>query len=121
MTVNTTLFIYGTLKRGDVRASLLDRQTFLGKAATAPYYRLFNTGDYPALVEAPPLDLPGVSISGELWQVDQTCLNRLDEEEAVDEGLYERRPIELAEKQTNVQAYFYLPSVEHMADCGSCW
>lgn len=115
------LFIYGTLKRGDVRAPLLAGQSFLGEATTAPRYRLFNTGDYPALVEAKPLGLAGVSILGELWQVDDNCLARLDIEEGVDEGLYERRVIELDGGDAGVQSYFYLHPVTGMPDCGDHW
>ena len=115
------LFIYGTLKRGDVRAYLLQGQTFLGEASTAPRYRLFNTGDYPALVEVEPLDLGGRSIQGELWAIDEDCLDRLDEEEGVDEGLYERRAVELSPHKERVQSYFYLPSIAGMSDCGTAW
>lgn len=117
----TTLFIYGTLKRGDVRAPLLAGQRYLGEAATAPRYRLFNTGDYPALVEAKPLGLAGVSILGELWDVDDTCLARLDIEEGVDEGLYARRVIELDGGEAGAQTYVYLRPVTGMADCGERW
>ena len=115
------LFIYGTLKRGDVRAYLLQGQSFLGETTTAQRYRLFNTGDYPALVEAEPLDLSGRSIQGELWAVDEDCLDRLDEEEGVDEGLYKRRAIELVQQIEHVQSYFYLPPITGMSDCGTAW
>ncbi len=115
------LFIYGTLKRGDVRAPLLAGQAFLGEVRTAPRYRLFNTGSYPAMVEAEALGLPGLAVVGELWAVDAEGLVRLDEEEAVDEGLYKRRMIEMADHRAEVQAYLYLQSVEGMPDCGDCW
>ena len=118
----TTLFVYGTLKRGDVRAPLLDGQRFLGEARTAPRYRLFNTGTYPALVQAGPLGLEGLAITGELWGVDAACLSRLDEEEGVDEGLYARRTIVLIDReQEAVQSYFYPPPVAGMPDCGDSW
>ena len=116
-----TLFIYGTLKRGDVRAPLLHGQAFLGEQSTAPRYRLFNTGDYPALIEAQPLGLAGRSIFGELWSVDSACLASLDLEEGVDEGLYTRRAIQMADDAGGVEAYFYMHSVQDMPDCGDCW
>jgi len=115
------LFIYGTLKRGDVRAPLLTGQHDLGNVKTQPRYRLFNTGDYPALVEAQPLGLSGRSIEGELWSVDDACLNRLDEEEGVDEGLYERIAVELIGQPETVEAYLYLHPVDGLADCGDHW
>lgn len=115
------LFVYGTLKRGDVRASLLDGQAYLGTAKTTASYRLFNTGDYPALVEADALGMPGLAIRGELWQVDAARLHRLDEEEGVEEGLYERKPIELIEPASVAQGYLYMLSVSGMSDCGDRW
>lgn len=117
----TLLFVYGTLKRGDVRAPLLDGQVFVCEAKTAACYRLFNVGTYPALTEASPLGLSGRSIHGELWQVDHACLERLDEEEGVDEGLYERRLIELDGNHPQAESYFYLHTVKGMGDCGERW
>ena len=113
------LFVYGTLKRGNVRASLLDGQAYLGTATTTRY-RLFNTGDYPALVEADALGLAGLAIRGELWQVDTVCLRRLDEEEGVEEWLYERCMIRLAGTR-RAWSYLYLQSIAGMADCGDFW
>ncbi|MEM6257018.1 MAG: gamma-glutamylcyclotransferase family protein [Planctomycetota bacterium] len=116
----TRLFVYGTLKRGGVRAYLLDGQQFLGAVHTPADYRLFNTGSYPALVEAAVLSLPGRSIRGELWEIDRDCLARLDEEEGVDEGLYERRGIALSNDFT-AWAYLYLQPTDGLEDCGDCW
>ncbi|MBX2850583.1 MAG: gamma-glutamylcyclotransferase [Phycisphaeraceae bacterium] len=115
------LFIYGTLKRGGVRAPLLEGQRFVGEARTLERYRLFNTGDYPALIEAKALTRPGRSIIGELWEVSPACLKRLDIEEGVDEGLYARRRVELMADDMSAQAYFYLHPVDGMQDCGDCW
>ena len=117
----TLLFVYGTLKRGDVRAPLLDGQQFIGEARTAPRFRLYNTGDYPALIEAQRTRLVGRSIVGELWAVDETCLARLDVEEGVEEGLYERTAIDLMGEQTPADTYLYRHSVEGFTDCGECW
>ena len=114
------LFVYGTLKRGDVRAPLLDGQHYLGQAKTTQSYRLFNVGEYPALVQAAPLGLAGRSIHGELWSVDDRCLARLDEEEGVDEGLYERRMIGLVDTQA-AWTYLYMHSTQGLADCGDHW
>lgn len=119
--MTATLFVYGTLKRGDVRAYLLQGQRFLGEAITEPSYRMFNTGSYPALVQARALGLSGLAIRGELWRVDGACLLRLDEEEGVDVGLYERRAIMLQNVNEPVESYFYLHDVAGMADCGDRW
>jgi gamma-glutamylaminecyclotransferase len=118
---STHLFVYGTLKRGDVRAPLLAQQRFIAEVRSADRYRLFNTGSYPALVDAERINLPGRSILGELWSVDRACLARLDEEEGVGEGLYARRTISLLGEAPMAQAYFYLLPVRGMADCGDAW
>lgn len=111
------LFVYGTLKRGFCRESFLAGQTFLGEAQTEPLYRMYNCGSYPGLRE----QSPGLAILGELWEVDAECFKRLDAEEGVDEGLYERRAIQLSPHREGVEAYFYLKSVAGMPDCGDCW
>ena len=117
--MSVTLFVYGTLKRGDCRHVALAGQYFQAEARTAPCYRMFNVGNYPALVESP----NGLAIEGELWQIDAACLARLDEVEGVAEGLYERRDIRLAEPFTDLsaQSYFFLKSTNALADCGACW
>lgn len=115
------LFIYGTLKRGDCRAPLLANAAFLGQAVTTQRYKLYTHGPYPALVEASAIGQPGLAIHGELYDVDDAILARLDEEEGVDEGLYERRAIALHDREVGVQAYFYLHSVAGFTDCGESW
>ena len=117
--MSVTLFVYGTLKRGDCRHGVLAGQTFQGEARTAPRYRLYNVGSYPALVES----TDGLAIEGELWRIDEGCLARLDDVEGVAEGLYERRAIELAAAPADIsaQSYFFLKSTTGLADCGPCW
>lgn len=111
------LFVYGTLKRGFCRESFLAGQMLLGEARTVPLYRMYNCGSYPGLRE----ESPGLAIQGELWEVDAECFQRLDAEEGVDDGLYERRSIQLFPHREGVEAYFYLRSVAGMPDCGDCW
>ena len=115
------LFVYGTLKRGDCRSHLLADATYLGEAVTDPRYKLYTHGPYPALIDAERVGLPGVPIQGELYAVDAATLARLDEEEGLDEGLYERRPISLADPDGSAEAYFYLRSIADMTDCGERW
>jgi len=115
----TNIFVYGTLMRGDTRHRALAGQKFLGDATTSPRYRMYNVGTYPALVESP----EGLAIEGELWNVDEACLARLDDIEGVSEGLYARRAIKLQPpfEASPAEAYFYLESIVGMADCGARW
>lgn len=117
MTVH--LFIYGTLKRGQPRHAALSRQTFVAEVRTAPAYRMFNAGTYPALVEAE----QGVAVEGELWAVSETCLRELDVIEGVAERLYARRPVLLQSPHDDVVAetYLYLQNIAGFRDCGSRW
>ncbi len=115
------LFVYGTLKTGECRATLLRGQIKRGNGKTLPKYRLFRLTGFPGLVES--AENQGLEIEGEIWDVEPDCLNRLDEEEGTDAGLYERRLIELAPPfhDAQVEAYFYLQSIAGREDCGSRW
>jgi gamma-glutamylcyclotransferase (GGCT)/AIG2-like uncharacterized protein YtfP len=113
------VFVYGTLKRGQPRHRFLAGQNFISAALTRPLYRMFNVGDYPALVQR----ADGRSIEGELWEVDETCVNTLDGVEGSDVGLYVRAEVELLPPFDRLSAFTYLyqRSVEGLADCGSRW
>lgn len=113
------LFIYGTLKRGHCRAPMLRDQQFLRTARTAPEFRLFNCGTYPGLV--PAHGGGGVAVEGELWVVDRACLARLDMEEGLDVGLYQRSAIQIPGVKQDVECYFYLQDVGSLQECGNCW
>ena len=114
------IFAYGTLKRGEERAFALKGQEFLGMARTVSRYRLLNIdGTYPGLVE----DAGGISIEGEIWEVDDECLQLLDQIEAVDVGGYERSEILLSAPHSaeKVHGYIFLGSVVGLEDCGTSW
>ena len=104
------VFVYGTLKRGGENAGSLAGQRYLGEARTLPEYRLYGLDGYPGMVAA---SEGGLSIAGEIWEVDAACLARLDELEGVAVGLYARRPIALLPpyQELAVQTYVYLRSV----------
>lgn len=115
----THLFVYGTLMRGESRHRHLAEETFVDQARSAPGYRLFDLGDYPALVEDP----DGLSIVGELWLVGDAALRELDDVEGVDEGLYARRPIPLLPPHDGIAAegYVSLESVAGLPDISPSW
>lgn len=120
----TSVFVYGSLKRGQSRSSLLDGQEFFGEKKTAPKYRLFRVkGSFPALVEAsrPDVMLPGVSVEGELWQVEHACLMMLDRVEGVAHGLFERQKVELLDFDGEAEAYFWAGSMDGLEECGVMW
>ncbi|MDH3717767.1 MAG: gamma-glutamylcyclotransferase [Planctomycetota bacterium] len=112
-----TIFVYGSLKRGQSRSAVLAQQRFLGHVVTRPKYRMYDLGAYPGLV---PHD-HGRSIEGELWGVDEGCLAELDQIEGVP-TLYRRAQVELEQCQhDDVQTYFYQGPLEGRPDCGRRW
>lgn len=117
----TVVFVYGTLKKHDCRSYLMDGSIFLGGAVTDAKYQLYNLGSYPGLVET---DFSaGVSVQGELYAVTDECLLRLDQEEGVADGLYERRKVQLLPPHAEVatEAYFYLLGLGDAEDIGTRW
>lgn len=125
-----SIFAYGTLKQGQSRAHFLQDQSLVGLARSDPDYRLFQVADYPGLVE---VDRgAGMAIVGEVWLVSPDCLRRLDEEEGVSCGEYERRSIRICRDSlvpagkitinfACIEAYFYRGPITDCRDCGPCW
>lgn len=113
------VFVYGSLKRGYGLHYLLENQLSCGNAVTQPFYRLFDVGSYPGLIEWP----EGLAIHGEIYQVDAGCLVQLDEVEGVAERLYVRRRIFLQTPfdAQEIHAWFWLGSVAGLRDCGTAW
>jgi gamma-glutamylcyclotransferase (GGCT)/AIG2-like uncharacterized protein YtfP len=103
------VFVYGTLKRGDCRHRFMAGSKFVGLAATASGYRLFHLGEYPAMVQDP----AGGQIEGEVFEVSDATLRRLDEVEGVADTRYVRKPIPLVDRFAGmtVEAYLYEGSV----------
>jgi gamma-glutamylaminecyclotransferase len=113
----TTLFVYGSLKRGQRNHGYLVGQEFVTEAQTAPRYRLYVCGGYACLVE----DLVhGVGVRGEIWLLDEEALRQVDRLEDAP-VLYSRRPVVLENFAAPVAAYFYNRDVAGCVDCGACW
>lgn len=93
------LFVYGTLKRGEVAAHLLQDACFLGEAC-APGFALVDAGAYPAMVP----DATG-TVCGELYSVDASRLSALDDYEGAP-ALFERAAVLLGDGSQAI-AYVY--------------
>lgn len=83
------IFVYGTLRRGGPAEALLRGCRWLGPAeVTGTLYDV--GGRYPALV------LEGATpVRGEVWSGPDEALERLDEYEGVEEGLFRRVVVEI--------------------------
>ncbi|QDT35509.1 gamma-glutamylcyclotransferase family protein [Thalassoglobus polymorphus] len=115
-----TIFVYGTLKRGDCRHHVVSRFHFLGEAVTQPVYRLFHLGSYPGLVEVAE---DGSEVQGELYAIDPERIREVDEIEGVEAGLYQRVPVQLQSpwRISGAETYLYLGDVSHAKDLGTHW
>jgi gamma-glutamylcyclotransferase (GGCT)/AIG2-like uncharacterized protein YtfP len=94
------LFVYGSLITGEKHAGQLAGARCLGQARTVPAYTLVDLGEYPALVED-----GATAIAGELYEVDEVTLRRLDAFEGHPDE-YRRAPVRL-DGRAHAEAYFY--------------
>ena len=94
------LFVYGTLRSGAENHAELNGARYAGSARTDAAYELVDFGAYPALVEG-----GSTAIEGELYEVDDAILQRLDVFEDVP-VLYERKLVSMAlDAMHPVEAY----------------
>lgn len=70
--LETKLFVYGTLKKGEQNHKKLKNSKFLGKAKTKRKYDLVYNHDSPNLVQG------NNQITGELYEIDDALLQILD-------------------------------------------
>jgi len=96
------ILVYGTLKRGHDAHSLMGKAKFLGEYTTLPEYTMFDLGSYPGVIGSGALP-----VSGELYDVDEVTLKRLDRYEG-HPNLYRRT--ELKEDDT-ISMYLYQRAV----------
>lgn len=97
------IFVYGTLKNGHPRNFYLiqGKAKFIGEAKTKPHYMLYKSwfDDWPCMVEVK----DGISVEGEVWEVNDDMLRTLDFLENVP-SLFQRKTIELMDG-TKADAY----------------
>lgn len=84
------VFVYGTLRRGGVRAmpELFPGSEFVGSASVRG--RLYDFGEYPGLL----LGESGPPVAGEVYEVSEEVLKQLDDIEAP--AYYSRREVEVS-------------------------
>lgn len=116
----TLVFVYGTLKRGCSNHGYLIGQRYVGDARTTGGFTLYTVTDYPGMVRS--VDARD-TVTGEVWEVDEECLRRLDALEGIEEGLYTREPITLEEPFAGqaVETYIYARSIAGLKKLGSTW
>ncbi|MGO1296929.1 MAG: gamma-glutamylcyclotransferase family protein [Vibrio sp.] len=91
------VFVYGTLRHGEVHHEYLANSQCLGTFDTKPEYTLYDLGDYPGLVEG------HKTIAGEVYVIDDATLAQLD--------ILENVPVEYRREQIETSygdAWIYL-------------
>ncbi len=107
------VFVYGTLKRGFRNHRFLEGATHIGEAHTVAAYRMLD-GLFPVLRDTGSDLAP---ISGEVYDVDDATLNKLDDLESVATGMYDRVEIDVAllsAANSRSRAFIYI-------GCGGYW
>ena len=101
------VFVYGTLRRGGARAmsTLFPNSRFIADARVSG--SLFDLGAYPGLI----LNDSNSLVVGEVYEVDDEILNKLDEIEA--SSYYSRKQIEISLGTHLITCWIYEPDPEH--------
>jgi len=99
------IFVYGTLKRGYGNNRLLEQSRFVDAATTENRYPLVVSG-IPYLHDVPNV---GHHVTGEIWEVTDDQLRRVDQLEGHGRGFYERRKINVISETTRekVETWVY--------------
>ena len=98
----TRVFVYGSLLRGGWNHHLLEDAAFVGDARTARLYTMHSLGRFPGVT-----DVPFSPIYGEVYDVDDETLARLDMLEG-HPRFYQRRVVLVLVGRTPFFAYTYL-------------
>lgn len=96
----TRVFVYGTLRQGQGNHRLLENQQFIGTSRTEAIYEMIHLGGFPGVLRTGP-----ASIRGEIYEVDDDALARLDRLEG-HPHFYTREEIDIPGTE-RVWIYFY--------------
>ncbi len=118
------LFVYGTLKPGDVNyRAYLDGLMLMQRPASLRGAALYTQGPYPFLVYGDGLATPGESVDGALvlprpeWY--DRVLARIDDLEGYTPGgfanLYERIALEVESNGVAIEAWTYIAGAQTLA------
>jgi gamma-glutamylaminecyclotransferase len=110
--MKTKVFVYGTLKRGGIYHHYISKEDrFLSTAITKKNYRLFACKECPFLIEQD--DKNSYQVHGEIFEVSNDTLLKLDELEEVPD-IYYKKDIDVLDSNGNelkILTYFYHPNL----------
>jgi gamma-glutamylcyclotransferase (GGCT)/AIG2-like uncharacterized protein YtfP len=100
------VFVYGTLRRGSARAMSIrfPNSKFIAEAKVNG--SLYDLGAYPGLL----LNESSSSVTGEVYEVDDEILNKLDDFEA--SSNYLRKQVEISIDGQRKACWVYEPNLE---------
>lgn len=101
------VFVYGTLKKGYGNNRLLMDSALKGTALTCDEYDLRNCG-FPYLIKESLATKR--QVVGEVWEVDDATLERLDRLEGVKYNHYDRVKLEVELEGEKIEVYGYQAS-----------
>lgn len=98
------IFVYGTLKKNKTNHnSFLGNAKFIGEAKTDKQWGLVDLGHYPAMI------MSHKSVEGELYEIDEHTLARIDNLEGVGyTGMYSRFAIPVFVDGVEYPAWTYI-------------
>lgn len=103
------LFVYGTLRRGGENEITRNYPNAVYAGDASVMGRLFDMGGYPAIV----LDDEAASVIGEVYEIDDATLGKLDSFEL--DADYRRTPIDVEIHETRRSCWIYVPPAVHCA------
>ncbi|GAB4200390.1 MAG: gamma-glutamylcyclotransferase [Thermoflexibacter sp.] len=83
--MNYRVFVYGTLRKGESNHHYLKEGLLIEDEVWAKGYTMYDLVAYPFAVPT-----AVGQIKGEIWQIDERCLAKIDKLEGIEEGLYTR-------------------------------
>ena len=105
------VFVYGSLRRGNVGAMSVrfPEATYVAEGKVCG--RLYDLGAYPGLL----LDGSAPMVTGEVYEVDDDTLDRLDEFELTSD--YSRKQVEVEHGSERMECWIYVPEAEVLTGC----
>lgn len=130
------LFTYGTLKKGHTRQKYLAGQRYIGTGVLKPTHRMVYLGGYPALTPVKDEE-EGSKVHGELYEVEDSCMQEVDGVEGVKQNLFARLTVQLDShcaaylptdskvfdllQKGEAEAYVLCRDAGHARDTGCFW
>lgn len=107
------VFLYGSLKRGQMNHNIVEKSTFIDCGITEEHYNMYAYDNFPMLIESEEES----NIRGEIYEVSDEILESIDFLESNGE-FYERKLIKIESFKEPVWCYFTIAyDADLLAEC----